>query len=497
MVLTAPEGPKLARSEKVWISASRGAAVLLGAFFLAWPAFYNGFPLLYPDSVTYLGEGDRVARAIFLHQFSLYYGMRSFFYSLGILPWHWNISPWPIVALQCLLVAFVLWLVVRSVVPRNITVHYLILVLLLSLFTSVSWYSTIILPDILGAAAYLSFYLLVFARETLSRIEQVALYLIAWWGITAHATHLMLAAGVCVLLPLMLLLERKPFRRILKSTGEVALLVVLAASAQFALNGYLDGKPSLNGERPPYLMARVIADGPGRWYLEKHCGTLKWAICTHVQNLPANPDDFFWEDGGIWDTASDSEKDQMLREEMPFVLATLRAYPVTQLSRSAGNFWGQMNQFGIHDLDSNSWVKDAFGTVMPSAQSSYEKSRQARDAIPLNFISTVQSWAVLASLGSVIFGLASACLPTALRTILWRRRPIRLIELGVLIVTMVVANGFLTGTLSMPDDRYECRVIWMVPLLAELFVAVWLGQRQTAKLPGGRKQARESVFASI
>src|ERR1017187_814746 len=85
-----------------WLSCF--GAVLLGALLLAWPAFYNGFPLLYPDSMTYLGDGPVVARALFLHQFSDYYGMRSFFYSLGILPLHWNLTPWPIVALQCLLV---------------------------------------------------------------------------------------------------------------------------------------------------------------------------------------------------------------------------------------------------------------------------------------------------------------------------------------------------------------------------------------------------------
>src|SRR5271165_624954 len=117
MTRTLPGRSELAWNEKFRISAGHSAAVLLGALFLAWPAFYNGFPLLYPDSVTYLTDGRPVARALFLHQFANYYGMRSFFYSLGILPFHWYISPWPIVALQCLLIAFVLWLVVRSILP--------------------------------------------------------------------------------------------------------------------------------------------------------------------------------------------------------------------------------------------------------------------------------------------------------------------------------------------------------------------------------------------
>lgn len=69
---------KLAQRMKHRPAFRHAAAVLLGAFFLAWPAIYNGFPLLYPDSMTYLGDGPAVARAIFLHRFSQYYGVRSF-----------------------------------------------------------------------------------------------------------------------------------------------------------------------------------------------------------------------------------------------------------------------------------------------------------------------------------------------------------------------------------------------------------------------------------
>ena len=161
------------------------AAVLLAALTLAWPAFYNGFPILYPDSMTYLDDGRLVARALFLHHFSSYYGMRSFIYSLGILPLHWNVNVWPVIAFQSILVAWVLWLTVRSTVrstirtiqPHRIASIYLTLIVLLSIFTSLSWYASLVLPDILGPLLYLSIYLLVFAGSTLSRAERGPLYL--------------------------------------------------------------------------------------------------------------------------------------------------------------------------------------------------------------------------------------------------------------------------------------------------------------------------------
>src|SRR5579863_2718383 len=103
---------------------ARGLAVAVGALLTLWPALYNRYPLLYPDSMTYIADGTPVARAVFLHQLSDYYGMRSFIYSLGILPLHWNVTPWPVAGLHALLTAYVIWLVVRSLRPRGTVLPY-------------------------------------------------------------------------------------------------------------------------------------------------------------------------------------------------------------------------------------------------------------------------------------------------------------------------------------------------------------------------------------
>ena len=176
------------------------AAILSGALLMTWPALYNGFPLLYPDSMRYLLNGRRVARAIFLHEFSRYDGMRSFIYSLGILPWHWNVNPWPVVGLQAFLTAYVIWLCRHSLVKCPTAFGYLIFVAVLSLLTSLSWFVSLIMPDILGPVLYLCIYLLVFAGETLSRTERVSVSIIAWWAVASHVTHPMLAVAICIAL---------------------------------------------------------------------------------------------------------------------------------------------------------------------------------------------------------------------------------------------------------------------------------------------------------
>jgi hypothetical protein len=452
-------------------SLARAAAILLGALFMMWPAIFNRYPLLYPDSMTYLESGPPVARALFLHQISDYYGMRSFIYSLGILPLHWNATLWPIVSLQALLTAYVIWLVVRSILPRRTVLWYLALVAFLSLLTSASWFVSLIMPDILGPLLYLCVYLLVFARDTLSRRERIAVAGVACWGVASHATHLILAAGICLLLAALWATFRKGFMSgRLKAVGELAAIVVIAALAQVALNSYLYGKPSLNGERPPFLTARLIADGPGRWYLEQHCSEVKFAGCGHLRELRADSDQFLWADDGVWRTSSSDAQEQMLREEIPFVLATLRTYPRAQLSKSALNFWQQLSAFEI-GFDPNDWMVRQFDEVLPSGKARFLQSRQALNDLPFDFLSMIQNWTVLTSLPvMVIFGI-----------LLWRRWTYGLAGLVLVIIPTVLANAFVTGVLSTVEDRYQSRVVWLIPFLAVTLIFAWLAGPRAAR----------------
>jgi hypothetical protein len=431
--------------------------VLAGALLMIWPALYNGFPLLYPDSMTYLGDGPVLARKIFLHQSSNYYGMRSFFYSLGILPFHWNVIAWPIIVAQAILTAYVLWLVVRSILPRQTATCYLVLITGLSLLTSLSWYVSIIMPDILGPALYLAFYLLVFARETLSRAERLTIGGIACWAVTAHATHMILAVALYVVLILVLLLQRRSMPRIAKAATEMGAILAVAGVAQLALYGYIYGKPSLNGERPPYLMARLVADGTGSNFLQQHCGELQWTICSRLQNLTGDADHFLWDSDGGWGGASAAEQKGMRQEEIAFVWATARAYPGAQFHKSMVAFWTQLQTFGIEDLDPSTWVADQFDEVLPAERTHYLGSRQARDALHIEGFTAFQIWVTRLFL-VIMIGLL----------LVRRRLSPQLTGLSIAVVFVVIANAFVTGTMSMVDERYGSRVIWMLPFLTGL-----------------------------
>lgn len=462
----------------------RTSAFFAGTLMLMWPAIWNGYPLLYPDSVTYLESGGRVSRALFLHRFSEYYGMRSFIYSLGILPFHWNVSLWPVAALQALITGYVIWLVVRSILPEHAERYFVALCVALSFLTSIGWFVSMVMPDILGPVLYLCVYLHVFAPERMSRMEKAVILAIAWWAVASHATHLIIATGLCVLL-LSLSIFNHYLRHRRRALVEIGAVLLLAVAAQMSLHAFLYGRPSLNGDRPPFLMARIIADGPGRWYLQSHCPDPRFSICSYVNRLPATSDDFLWAADGVWEGAPEATRAHLVQEEMPFVAATLRTYPREQMLRSIHNFWEQLTAYHA-GVDANEWMLRELQRGFPSVSERVMQTRQSRDDMPSDFFEPFQD-------GGVIGALA---LMAMLGHSIWRYRRRSLAGLGVVIIFVIIANAFVLGAMSNVEDRYEARVIWLLPLLAMLVgfdsLAGWMARLKKSReeswsLEGGRR----------
>jgi hypothetical protein len=434
--------------------------VALGALIMAWPAFYNGFPLMYPDTPWYINAGKRVAAAVLLNHRSAAYGKRSLIYSLGILPFHMYRTLWPIIVAQCLLTSWVLWLVFRATLSRKARLNFLSFMLVLSLVSSMSWFGALSMPDILGPDLYLCIFLLIFASETISRIERIALCVISWWAIASHATHLLIAIVLCSALVVLAVFERIPFRRYSGIATQLAIIMMFAVGAQVALNTFLYGKPSLEGDHPPFFTARLIEDGPGRWYLQNNCAESQWEMCHYMDNLSGSADHFLWSPDGVWATAPFRSQELIQSQDWPLTLAVLHTYPREQLLRSATNFALQLLSFSLGACVPSTEVNVQIHDALPQMEQKYLESRQAHCALPLRVFNTINHAAVAASLvGIAIF------LPW-----LWRLRPRRLIALGFVIAVCILANALVTGALSNVNGRYGARTIWLVPLFALLCV---------------------------
>ena len=149
------------------MAADRGAlfAVPAAAALLLWPAVWNGFPIVFADTGTYLSQA-----------INRYAGWdRPVFYSLFMLPLHGTITVWPVVVVQALLAAWVLWLVVLALVPDVFWVWFVAGAGVLSGTTWLPWLVSELMPDLFTPLLVLTLCLLALVPERLTLAGRIGL----------------------------------------------------------------------------------------------------------------------------------------------------------------------------------------------------------------------------------------------------------------------------------------------------------------------------------
>src|SRR6516225_1596757 len=119
--------------------------ILFMAVLFLLPALDNGFPFLYSDSYYYLGGAGLSHippnRPIYYAWFTRVFDLPILVHSsTNQIPWHLKgLSPWPSVAAQSLITAWIIWLFASALFRLTETSRLLLLALLLALGTSLPW----------------------------------------------------------------------------------------------------------------------------------------------------------------------------------------------------------------------------------------------------------------------------------------------------------------------------------------------------------------------
>ncbi len=198
-------------------------AIALAATLLLWPALWNGYPLVFSDTGTYL------AQAI-----EHYVGWdRPVFYSLFLLPLHMTLTTWPAIIVQALLIAHVLHLVRRTLLPQASVWWLVPLAGAMSVASSLPWIASQLAPDVFTGVLVLVLALLIFVPDRLALGERIWLVAFAAFMIATHLSH--------VLLAFLLLVVLLPFRpggtTVVRSIAPLALAVIALVSVNLLAFG--------------------------------------------------------------------------------------------------------------------------------------------------------------------------------------------------------------------------------------------------------------------
>lgn len=459
----------------------QGVLLLAAGLLLVWPAFRNGYPLVFADTGTYLGQA------------LLYYvgWDRPPFYSLFLLATHWRLTLWLPLVVQGVILAHLIGLALR-VQGLGGPVPLMLVVLVLAAATPLPFVAAQLIPDWLTGVLVLSLWLLGFRARLLSRPERFWLLLLATFAVAAHQSHLPLGLGLALLGALLLWAGQGGLRAVRLPAARMLVPVLLGGLAMVTANFLAHNRLSLSPFGSVFLATRLIYDGPGRETLREACGAgTPWRICGVEARLPEGHNNFLWR--------SDSPLHHDLRgpkawapEAGAIVAATLHARPAEVAEAAFRNTLEQLGMVGAGD-GLEPWPVTSGPELMiarffPTELARYLGSMQQRGLLRPE----VEAVFAPVHLASAIAGLAALLALCAMRVLPpWRRRRARLagIALCAFVLAAIPANALITAGLSGPAPRYQARLAWLFVLAPALVAGPALVLSRSTGRAGGRAAA--------
>ena len=272
-----------------------GWAIGLAAILLVWPAIWNGYPLVFADSGTYLGQA-----------LLGYVGWdRPPFYSLFLYALHWRLSLWPVVAGQGLLLAHLLHLVLRTQGHPG-PAPLLLTALALAMLSGLPFFAAQIQPDVFTGVVVLCAWLIGFRQAALSRPERCYVLLLATLATVVHQSHLPLAFGLAGIGTA--LWARRGVAAALRALARLALPPVVALLALIGVNWAAHGIAAPSPYGSVFFATRMLFDESGQAWLARHCAATAdratpFKVCALQGGLGEGHNDFLWTlDGPLYAT---------------------------------------------------------------------------------------------------------------------------------------------------------------------------------------------------
>ena len=434
----------------------RVLGIVAGALLLVWPAFLNHYPLLFSDTGAFLHQAAPPPSG------PLVIWDKPHVYGPLLLAFHWRVTLWGPVLAQGLMLSWLLWLVQRALRGEARTGLHLLVCAGAALLTTAPFTASLLMPDVFAPAVLLALLLLAFAREALSRTESLALILLAAIGIAAHLSHLPLAAAI-VLLALLLTRRAAP---VLRAAAPLAMAVAIL----LATNLWGHGRLALSPHGATFLLARLQADGPATAVIHARCPGAGWYLCDFADRLPMDSDAFLWSPESPVNRAPDGSArflgGALLSAEAGVIVAeTMRALPIEVAASMLRNTAAQLFTATAGDTLAADHlavaVRPRIAEAFPARElAAYDAALQPRGELAAAVAPFLWPHAPVLVAGA---GLALLAWWRAAR-----RHDLRRLGLVVGVLVAVTANAFATGALSKPHDRYEARILWLMPVVAAL-----------------------------
>jgi|GEM_PF-2203383 len=436
-----------------------GWALYAGALFaLTWPLWTYGFPLLYSDSGTYLLAAkwggvpiDRpFAYSKFLVSFSNWFGV----HALPI------IQAFMVLFLgKRFLNAFILKDAPSWIVPS--------IFILLSILTGLPHLVCQLMPDLFTPFILLLIWELIHKQNR--GVRRLSLWVLLLFIIATHTSHLLLGLG---LVPLIICIVWVQKRRLswLRFAYILPILIIIPT-----INMIKSGRFYYSDSSKVFFVASLQTAGVLSPWLEKHCGEdiAPVFLCENqevLKNMEGN--DVLWGSDILTDSACLADGGwgycwRVRNEELSPLMGawwkdseTLTAW----LKYAWSATWEQAFNFGIGMISSQKEGSAPYSVLeqyFPEDAALYQKSDQFDHDLYFHMQTQTQWWTILLSILSF-----PILIVIAMKKGIWKKEWTSML---VCLFLFLLANAAVCGVLSNPVDRYQARVIWLIPFFLLAF----------------------------
>lgn len=479
-------------SRRAFVAAAMGVLAIVS---LCWTAFVNGQPFFFADTTAYVrGVDVAVQKAVGIatvwsgtggagqetdpsvqpapapktqslssvNENAVLAG-RSVYYGALLYAGHIAGGFWLTVLAQAFFIAASIFLTIRAFFGDALG-RSIFAIGALAILTPISFFVAYLMPDVFAGIAILACVNLLVFPTRLRRFELMFWFAALALAFAFHSSHLLTGLAFAAFAVVWAVLHGGIERWRAFAILLAAILTGILAESVFNIAvTKIIGMPPI---RPPFLMARVIEDGPGYQYLKEACPQKHYAVCAFVDRLPLTSDDFLWNSTpriGVFAVADAATRRALSAEQMAFVAAVIAFDPVGQFAASLRNGLKQLGMFGLTEFNYGEGARSYFAAKLPpSYLDAMTQTLAYKEAMP----TLTLSWVVY---GTV---LVSICLVLSMQLFAGAGRiPVapEFFVFTVLILAGIVVNALVCGALSSPHDRYQARVVWLIPLLALIY----------------------------
>ncbi len=316
------------------------------------------------------------------------------------------------------------------------------------------------MPDMFAGILGILVYLLVLApAQSATRLGRGAMLAALALGMACHVANVIVVVGGLLLGLIGRWLLGGPLRPVIRPAAAVLVVAIAVTLSVCGLNWQANGAFALTTESHAWTMARLVRFGVVQRLLDERCDVTDYALCQHRNRLSTAPDHFiFAPDSPLHDLGGvDASRERL----GPIIDDANRHYAGMQVEAALRAALEQFRMvhlgmgLGSHNQPGLTGPPAAIRTYLPAEYSAYSASRQRAGTLQVpdfNAIIVPVAWiAIVGTVGLVAIGL------------FLRKDPLS--GFASFALMWIISNAAVMGILNAPFDRYQSRVVWLMPVV--------------------------------